>query len=68
MKDSCERQDENSRQPTGQFRAVAYYRHSTQDRQGISVSTQRDQVRAWVETLGGEIIHESIDPGRQRKA
>lgn len=29
------------------FRAVAYYRHSAQDRQENSIPIQQDQVREW---------------------
>jgi DNA invertase Pin-like site-specific DNA recombinase len=46
------------------FRAVAYYRHSAQDRQENSVAIQQDQVRAWAASNGVEIIHEFIDAGK----
>ena len=45
-------------------RAVAYYRHSAQDRQENSKSIQRDQVRAWAEKHGVDIIHEFADAGK----
>ena len=40
-----ERQDKNVQQPKFAYRAVAYYRHSAQDRQENSISIQQDQVR-----------------------
>ena len=45
-------------------RAVAYYRHSAQDRQENSIPLQRDQVSEWAEKNGVEIVQEFIDPGR----
>jgi DNA invertase Pin-like site-specific DNA recombinase len=45
-------------------RAVAYYRHSAQDRQENSIPIQQDQVRAWAKEHGVEIIHEFADAGR----
>ena len=45
-------------------RAVAYYRHSAQDRQENSIAIQQEQVRAWAQSNGVEIIHEFMDPGR----
>ena len=45
-------------------RAVAYYRHSAQDRQENSIPIQRDQVREWAEKNGVEIIHEFADAGK----
>lgn len=47
-----------------QFRAVAYYRHSAQDRQENSIPIQRDQVREWAQKNGVEIIHEFADAGK----
>jgi DNA invertase Pin-like site-specific DNA recombinase len=45
-------------------RAVAYYRHSAQDRQENSIPIQRDQVREWATKNGVEIIHEFSDAGK----
>ena len=45
-------------------RAVAYYRHSPQDRQENSIPIQQDQVRAWAKENGVEIIREFCDAGR----
>jgi DNA invertase Pin-like site-specific DNA recombinase len=59
-----ERQDKSAQQPKFAFRAVAYYRHSAQDRQENSIAIQQDQVRQWAETNGVEIIHEFMDPGK----
>jgi len=59
-----ERQDESAQQPKFAYRAVAYYRHSAQDRQENSISIQQDQVRPWAESNGVEIIHEFLDPGK----
>ena len=50
--------------PKFAYRAVAYYRHSAQDRQENSISIQQDQVRPWAESNGVEIIHEFVDAGR----
>jgi DNA invertase Pin-like site-specific DNA recombinase len=44
--------------------AVAYYRHSAQDRQENSIPIQGDQVREWAEKNGVEIIHEFADAGK----
>jgi DNA invertase Pin-like site-specific DNA recombinase len=49
---------------TPMIRAVAYYRHSAQDRQENSIPIQQDQVRAWALQHGVEIIHEFADAGR----
>jgi DNA invertase Pin-like site-specific DNA recombinase len=46
------------------FRAVAYYRHSAQDRQENSVAIQQEQVRKWALENGVEIIHEFADRGK----
>ncbi len=59
-----ERQDSSDQPPKFAYRAVAYYRHSAQDRQENSISIQQDQVRPWAESNGVEIIHEFMDPGR----
>jgi hypothetical protein len=45
-------------------RAVAYYRHSAQDRQENSIPIQREQVREWATKNGVEIIHEFADAGK----
>jgi DNA invertase Pin-like site-specific DNA recombinase len=45
-------------------RAVAYYRHSAQDRQENSVALQQEQVREWARKNGVEIIHEFADRGK----
>ena len=42
-------------------RAVAYYRHSAQDRQENSVEIQQDQVRKFASDNGIEIIKEFAD-------
>jgi DNA invertase Pin-like site-specific DNA recombinase len=59
-----ERDGKNVQQAAFAFRAVAYYRHSAQDRQENSIAIQQDQVRAWAHSNGVEIIHEFLDPGR----
>ncbi|MDX9974616.1 MAG: recombinase family protein [FCB group bacterium] len=45
-------------------RAVAYYRHSAQERQENSVEIQQDQVRKFAADNGIEIIEEFIDRGK----
>ena len=45
-------------------KAVAYYRHSAQDRQENSIPIQQDQVREWAEKHGFEIIQEYADAGK----
>jgi len=45
-------------------RAVAYYRHSAQDRQENSVEIQQDQVRAFARDHDIEIIREFADRGK----
>jgi len=45
-------------------RAMAYYRHSAQDRQENSIPIQQDQVRQWAKEHGVEIIHEFCDAGK----
>ena len=44
-------------------RAVAYYRHSAQDRQENSIPIQRAQVHKWARDYDVEIIHEFADAG-----
>ena len=43
------------------LRAVAYYRHSAQDRQENSIPIQREQVREWADDRDIEIVRESTD-------
>jgi DNA invertase Pin-like site-specific DNA recombinase len=45
-------------------RAIAYYRHSAQDRQENSIPIQQDQVREWAAKNGVHIIHEFSDAGK----
>ncbi len=45
-------------------RAVAYYRHSAQDRQENSVEIQQDQVRQFAEDNDIQIVEEYIDRGK----
>jgi DNA invertase Pin-like site-specific DNA recombinase len=45
-------------------KAVAYYRHSAQDRQENSIPIQQEQVREWAENNGVEIIKDFADAGR----
>jgi len=45
-------------------RAVAYYRHSAEDKQENSVALQRDFVEAFAAKHNVVIIHECIDDGR----
>ncbi len=49
---------------TGKYRAVAYYRHSAQDRQENSVEIQQDQVRQFARENDIEIIREFADRGK----
>ncbi len=46
------------------FRAVAYYRHSAQDRQENSIAIQQEQVQQWARENGVEIIYEFADRGK----
>jgi len=46
------------------YRAVAYYRHSAQDRQENSVEIQQDQVRQFAQEHDIEIIREFADRGK----
>lgn len=45
-------------------RAVAYYRHSAQDRQENSIPLQREQVCKWADQNGIELIREFADHGK----
>jgi len=45
-------------------KAVAYYRHSAQDRQENSIPLQQEQVREWATAHGIEIIREFADHGK----
>jgi len=49
--------------PSGGRKAVAYYRHSAQDRQENSVEIQREQVHQFAKQHSIEIIHEFADRG-----
>ncbi len=46
------------------LRAIAYYRHSAQDRQENSVAIQQEQVLQWAAANGIEVIHEFADRGK----
>jgi len=59
-----ERPEDSDQGPQFAYRAVAYYRHSAQDRQENSIEIQQDQVRPWAESNSVEIIHEFMDPGK----
>jgi DNA invertase Pin-like site-specific DNA recombinase len=59
-----EHRSKDVQQPTLAFRAVAYYRHSAQDRQENSIAIQQEQVRTWAQSNGVEIIHEFMDAGK----
>lgn len=48
----------------GEKRAVAYYRHSAQDKQVNSIPLQREQVRQWADQHGLEVIQEFADHGK----
>lgn len=58
------REDPGVESPVPRFRAVAYYRHSAQDRQENSVAIQQEQVQQWARENGVEIIHEFADRGK----
>lgn len=45
-------------------RAIAYYRHSAEDKQENSVPIQREHARKFAEQHGIEIIHEEADEGK----
>jgi DNA invertase Pin-like site-specific DNA recombinase len=47
-----------------EIRAIAYYRHSAQDRQENSIPIQQEQVREWARNHSVEIIQEFADHGR----
>ena len=51
-------------EPAPRIRAVAYYRHSAQDRQENSIAIQQEQVQKWATENGVEIIHEFVDRGK----
>ncbi len=48
----------------GRIRAVAYYRHSAQDKQKNSVEIQQDQIRKWAAANGVAIVREFADHGK----
>ena len=50
--------------PATTTRAIAYYRHSAQDRQENSISIQKDQVRQFSRENGIKIIEEFADIGK----
>jgi DNA invertase Pin-like site-specific DNA recombinase len=45
-------------------RAVAYYRHSAEDRQENSIPIQREQIKKFAKEHGIEIIDEFQDAGK----
>lgn len=45
-------------------RAIAYYRHSAQDRQENSIPIQKEQVHKWADANQIEIIREFADHGK----
>jgi len=47
-----------------QKRAIAYYRHSAEDKQEHSVPIQREHARTFAQKYGIEIIHEEADEGK----
>lgn len=53
-----------NQQKTFSTRAVAYYRHSAQDRQENSVEIQQDQVRKFAADNNIQIVEEYIDRGK----
>ncbi len=58
---------EETRPPAGaadRLQAVAYYRHSAQDRQENSVAIQQEQVLQWATENGVDVIHEFADRGK----
>jgi DNA invertase Pin-like site-specific DNA recombinase len=59
-----ENSDEDHATKAAQPRAVAYYRHSAQERQENSIPIQREQVREWAKKNGVEIIQEFEDAGK----
>ncbi|GAB4154203.1 MAG: hypothetical protein Tsb009_30780 [Planctomycetaceae bacterium] len=56
-------QDDLNKQPD-RPKAVAYYRHSAQDRQENSIPLQKEQVQEWAREHGIEIIEEFADHGK----
>jgi DNA invertase Pin-like site-specific DNA recombinase len=58
------RDNTSSEPPAPRFRAVAYYRHSAQDRQENSVSIQQEQVQQWARENGVDIVQEFADRGK----
>ena len=58
------RPESTESEPIVRPRAVAYYRHSAQDRQENSVLLQQEQVRQWAEQNGVDIIEEFADRGK----
>ncbi|MFH1109761.1 MAG: recombinase family protein [Planctomycetota bacterium] len=58
------RENVSSEPPAPRFRAVAYYRHSAQDRQENSVSIQQEQVQQWARENGVDIVQEFADRGK----
>jgi DNA invertase Pin-like site-specific DNA recombinase len=49
---------------TSQKRAIAYYRHSAEDKQENSVGIQRDHAQKFARENNIEIIHEEADEGK----
>ena len=47
-----------------QAKAVAYYRHSAQDRQENSIPIQREQIKKFADENGIKIIQEFADHGK----
>jgi DNA invertase Pin-like site-specific DNA recombinase len=45
-------------------KAIAYYRHSAQDRQEYSIPIQREQVKNFAQEYGIEIIKDFPDYGK----
>lgn len=45
-------------------KAIAYYRHSAEDKQENSVAIQREQIKKFAEKYDIEIIHEEADEGK----
>lgn len=58
------RPNSSESEPTVRPRAVAYYRHSAQDRQENSVLLQQEQVRQWAQQNDVDIIQEFVDRGK----
>ncbi len=64
MKQWWESDEVENPDATKRMRAIAYYRHSAQDRQENFIPIQRDQVRELADKNGVEIIHEFSDAGK----